>query len=255
MCYNNHIYVISQLNSEQLLSGDIQIMKTAGKEAIQRVHDEIKDQIIHHELKPGTRLTELEICKNKNIGRSTARNALISLSQTGLVELIPNIGARVTEFTRDQIVSLFEAKIGLQMYALERTLNYYFETDYKALNSIINEGKKGIANRDLLAYLKASEAFNNYIVDKVGNEYLSNAFHYMSTENTVYQILYDEFYNIPLEDFASTKCYPIIVQAIKERDLEKARLTLEEIAQVIITRYDHMIRGTSDAYVYSSLFE
>ena len=143
----------------------------------------------------------------------------------------------------------------MQMYALGKTINYYFDADYKALNTINSESKQGIVDKDILAYLKASEAFNNYLVDKVANEYISNAFHYLSTVNTVYQILYDEFYNILPEDFASSRCYPLVVEGIRARDLSMVRSALDEIAHVIITRYDHMNRESSDAYDFSSLFE
>lgn len=225
-----------------------------GKAAIQQTCDEIKKRIVMHDLKPGERITELDLCKSLGVGRSTVRNALISLSQVGLVELIPNVGARVTVFSRDQVISLMSAKNDIESLALERTFDYYFDVDFKVLRELVNRQQEGIEKKDILYYLQAIEEFHNYIVDKLGNIYMSKMFHILSSDYTIYQLLYDDFYDITFDEFASNRCHPQIIQAIESHDLSLAQDALNEITRVVVSRFDHSHRLPGQLYSNTTLF-
>ena len=80
----------------------------------QRVYDAIRDQILTLRLKPGTIVDELALVKVFNLSRTPVREALIRLEADGLVQIVPNRGARVAALDFENIGRLFEA---LDLYA------------------------------------------------------------------------------------------------------------------------------------------
>ena len=209
-----------------------------GKLDIQSTCEYIREQIILHKIKPGERLTEQSICEELSIGRSTVRNALQQLSQSGLVEIVPNAGARVSVFTKEQLKSLCTIKNDLEVYAFNRTSEYFLDKDFEEMYAIVEEEKVAIRNRDFLQYLRAVEEFHNYIVDKVGNEYLSMVFHNLSNSYSVYQLLYDAFYEVRDDEFCTDYIHPKMIEAIRDRSSYKFQDLLDELSVKILAYYD-----------------
>ncbi len=80
----------------------------------QRVYDAIREQILTLRLKPGTIVDELALVSIFNLSRTPVREALIRLEADGLVQIVPNRGARVAALDFENIGRLFEA---LDLYA------------------------------------------------------------------------------------------------------------------------------------------
>ena len=60
----------------------------------------LRDLIVHSELPPGIRLTEAVLCEHLKVSRTPLREALKVLSHEGLVEILPNRGARVVQLAK-----------------------------------------------------------------------------------------------------------------------------------------------------------
>jgi DNA-binding GntR family transcriptional regulator len=78
----------------------------------QTLHDEVtagvRNMIIEGELAPGSRIPERELCEELGISRTPLREALKVLAAEGMVDLLPNRGARVTQITLDDLQDLFD---------------------------------------------------------------------------------------------------------------------------------------------------
>ncbi len=59
---------------------------------------------------PGQRLIEEELAGMLAVTRASLRSALFDLTAEGLVERIPNRGARVRAVTRDEAVAITECR-------------------------------------------------------------------------------------------------------------------------------------------------
>ena len=70
----------------------------------QSLHDEIlsrlRDHIVEGNIADGGRVPERQLCEMLSISRTPLREALKVLAAEGLVELLPNRGARVRGFER-----------------------------------------------------------------------------------------------------------------------------------------------------------
>ena len=88
---------------------------------IQSLHHDtlsaLRDLIVHNELPPGTRLTETVLSERFSVSRTPLREALKVLSSEGLVEILPNRGARVVTLTLADIKNLFEVIAALESLA------------------------------------------------------------------------------------------------------------------------------------------
>ena len=78
---------------------------------------QLRDFIVEDHLAPGVRVPERELCERFNVSRTPLREALKVLAAEGLIELLPNRGARVRQFSESDIRNLFEVISGLDFVA------------------------------------------------------------------------------------------------------------------------------------------
>src|SRR3981189_292005 len=84
----------------------------------QSLHDEtltrLRDHIVEGNIADGGRVPERQLCEMLGISRTPLREALKVLAAEGLVELLPNRGARVRPFREAHPDALFEVMGGLE---------------------------------------------------------------------------------------------------------------------------------------------
>src|SRR4029077_20859432 len=82
---------------------EVRDTRNGAKPLHQGVLASLRDLIIHNELAPGKRLNERILCERLKVSRTPLREALKVLSHEGLVELLPNRGARVVKLTPEDV--------------------------------------------------------------------------------------------------------------------------------------------------------
>src|SRR5882757_2009406 len=84
----------------------------------QSLHDEtltrLRDHIVEGNIPDGGRVPERELCGMLGISRTPLREALKVLASEGLVELLPNRGARVRQLSERDLAELFDVMGGLE---------------------------------------------------------------------------------------------------------------------------------------------
>lgn len=69
--------------------------------------DSVRTLILRGDYAPGDRLGEVELAKVLGVSRTPVREALRRLSAEGLVDITPNKGARVVDFSADDLEQVF----------------------------------------------------------------------------------------------------------------------------------------------------
>lgn len=80
----------------------------------------IRSQILEGTYPPGAALREEELAGHSGVSRTPVREALHRLVREGLVEHVPNVGARVIRWTRAEVEEVFELRALLEGHAAAR---------------------------------------------------------------------------------------------------------------------------------------
>ncbi len=98
------------------------VRRAPGGFAVEDLTTTLRTRILDGELAPGTRLVERELVETHGVARHTLRAALRALAAEGLVEIVPNRGARVAAIGREQLIGLFDVRTALEVEACRLAL-------------------------------------------------------------------------------------------------------------------------------------
>ena len=82
--------------------------------SVKKAYNYVRQRTLHGIYGSGIRITEQEIADATGVSRTPVREALRRLQAEGLLELIPNQGAAVTEWSLDTITDIFELRALLE---------------------------------------------------------------------------------------------------------------------------------------------
>src|SRR5579871_5261440 len=86
----------------------------AGEAARSHALAQLRQAILAGDMAPGQRLVEEELAGTLGVTRASLRAALFDLTAEGLVERIPNRGARVRAISVDEAVAIIECRMVLE---------------------------------------------------------------------------------------------------------------------------------------------
>jgi len=134
---------------------------------------QLRDFIVEGHLAPGARIPERDLCERFSISRTPLREALKVLAAEGLIELLPNRGARVRQFTEADIRSLFEMISGLDFVAGRLACERISDDGIAAIERMHMEMYGHYLRRELADYFRLNQKIHQAIVDAAGNPILS----------------------------------------------------------------------------------
>ena len=88
--------------------------------AVDKAYNAIRNGIMAGRFPPGSRITELEVVEASGVSRTPAREALRRLNSEGLVELTPNQGAVVIDWSPADTDEIFDLRAVLESYGASR---------------------------------------------------------------------------------------------------------------------------------------
>jgi len=84
--------------------------------------DALRSRILSGDLVPGASLREEALATAYDVSRHTLRAALRALAGEGLIRIVPNRGASVTQLVAADLIPLFELRAALELEACRLTL-------------------------------------------------------------------------------------------------------------------------------------
>lgn len=157
-------------------------MESQKQEAIDRrpLHREVADRlrtlIVYGELAPGERLNERVLAERFNISRTPLREAIKILSLEGLVRLLPNRGAQVTELTESGIEDMFQVMGALEALAGELACARASDEDIAEIRSLHDQMAERFRAGDRAGYFSLNQQIHQKIVACAGNVELSSMY-------------------------------------------------------------------------------
>ena len=132
------------------------------------LHDEIlvrlRDHIVEGNLADGSRIPERRLCEMLGISRTPLREALKVLAAEGLVELLPNRGARVRQLSERDLAELFDIMGGLEGLAGRLACENITDVEIAEIERLHYEMYGFYLHRDMHGYFHVNQAIHEKIV-------------------------------------------------------------------------------------------
>ncbi len=167
--------------SDGLLSDNLAHRGFAGSMSLSRpdtlttaVAKYIKDAIVHGQFAPGSRLPEVALATQLETSRGTVREALRTLADGGLIQIIPRRGVFVSQLTVRatwEITSLrallepYAARLALEASGSDPAIHHEVQAAFAVLKEVVKTG-------DPLAVADADVAFHRAVFARCGHEML-----------------------------------------------------------------------------------
>ncbi|MBV0893050.1 GntR family transcriptional regulator [Paracoccus sp. Z118] len=135
----------------------------------------LRDHVVHGDLPDGARISERELCARFGVSRTPLREALKVLASEGLIELLPNRGARVKSLTPDEIGELFDLMGGLEALAGRLACERITPEQFDAIEQTHREMYAHYLRGDRPGYFACNQRIHEAILAAAGNGALSAA--------------------------------------------------------------------------------
>jgi len=138
--------------------------------------DRLRDLIVQGRLPPGTRLNERLLTAQFGLSRTPLREAFKVLVTEGLVELLPNRGAIVSQMDPVRLAETLAVMGALEALAGEFACLKATDGQINEIRSLHFEMLANHARGDLAGYFKFNQAIHLKIVKYSGNAVLYNTY-------------------------------------------------------------------------------
>lgn len=161
--------------------------KIASVDGIQRryLHDEVAERlrelILSGEMEPKERVNEIELCERFGISRTPLREAIKILATEGLLELLPNRGARVGSVSQAEIEEMIEVVAGLEATAAELACRTISEAEIDAIDAKTIVMAKACQRGDEVSYFTLNREIHEALMAAARNATLAGIYGNLSS--------------------------------------------------------------------------
>ena len=136
----------------------------------------LRDYVVEGNIPEGARVPERQLCEMFGISRTPLREALKVLAAEGLIELLPNRGARVRQLGKQDLEELFDVMAGLESLAGRLACEAITDEEIGAIERLHYEMYGHYLHRDMHSYFQVNQRIHESIVAAARNETLRSAY-------------------------------------------------------------------------------
>lgn len=188
-------------------------------------------------LAPGQRLIEADLIRELGIGRVPIREAMRLLAGDGVIDIVPNRGARIRLMGKQQIAEMLKVLAGLLNVGIEEFVaTPSHASNMKSIVGVNREIQACIKRHDPKELLAALVKYHQLIVEGSDNAYLQDLerrIHFHHYNRHVLEVM-------RMDDIRKTAfCYGEITEALKNKDATRAcRILKKSLSQVVAAILD-----------------
>ena len=139
---------------------------------VDKIVNFVRHSIVVGKLKPGQKINEREFTDTYGFSRSPLREALRILDIEGLVNIIPHKGAFIGKILEDDLKEIYEMRILIEPYAVEKACRNKSSESLLELEQIINYQRIYFEKNMYADLFISSSAFHLKLMDMAGNKKL-----------------------------------------------------------------------------------
>lgn len=216
------------------------------------LHDEVarhlRALIQSGELKPQQRLNEVELADRFQISRTPLREAIKILATEGLLDLLPNRGARVASISESEIDEMLEVIAGLEATGGELACAKITDGELAAIAALHDRMADAYRRRHHLDYFDLNRQIHEAIIAASRNATLQGI--YATLSGRVQRARYAA-HKTPEQWQAAMADHERMMDLLRARDGEAlARLLRDHVLSkkaVIVATFGHAGDGDGDA--------
>ena len=140
----------------------------------------IRDLIIEGDLAPGSRIPERVLCERFSVSRTPLREALKVMASEGLIELLPNRGARVLRLTEEDVEDMFEVMGTLEALAGELAAKRITEEEMAEIRALHYQMALHFTRQELMPYFRLNQEIHGKIFEISHNKTLISVYRGLS---------------------------------------------------------------------------
>ena len=129
------------------------------------VFGQIRTAIVRGDLPPGSKVNEPQLSKQYGISRGPLREAIRRLEGCKLVEITPNVGAKVVSLNSKQAIEIYEIRESLEGLACRLAASHATADDCLKLRELLANHEKQIESENgRLYYQKEGDLDFHYLI-------------------------------------------------------------------------------------------
>ncbi|MET3174635.1 UNVERIFIED_ORG: DNA-binding GntR family transcriptional regulator [Arthrobacter sp. UYCu721] len=197
------------------------------------VVNEIRRAVVLGALKPGEKLTEVQLSEWLNVSRPTVREALNQMAQEGLLVQEPYRGLRVATLDAGAILDLAQTRVALDLLAASAILDDTTGRRMQMVETSWNEYSRSAMDDDPLVQHESHVAFHRSI--------------WVASENALLLRLWpvtEAHLTILLAQDQAARADPVRAYRVHERLVEALRSADMEVIETAFTK--HTINSAKD---------
>jgi DNA-binding GntR family transcriptional regulator len=206
-------------------NGEMQKIHPSNLSLVNQAYQQLKRIILEHQVPLGGKLNEGELAAALGISRTPVREAINRLEKEGLVEILPQRGAFVVQFSEKDIYELFlirENLEGLSAYLASEKIN---EKDLSKLEDCVQGFNKPFSEKDIQRYTKEDFKFHQTIVNLSGAQRLINLITTLYDHIRIFRLT-----TVGLSDRMKTSIeeHRRIIEALRKKDPDESEKRMRQ---------------------------
>ena len=154
-------------------------------------YERLRSAIITGELAPGVKVRDADLSARLGLSRTPVREALVRLTDAGLIESKPNAHTRVTELSRDDVEHTLAVLQAMDQLAVRTGVPRLTAADLTAMRHAHEAFAEAVAREDAAAALAADDAFHGTLMAAAANPVLIRLVDQIHP--TVHRVLHRKF--------------------------------------------------------------
>ena len=191
----------------------------------QEVARRIREMIRRGILKEGDRIVEKPLCEAMGVSRTPLRESLRLLSSEGLIQLIPNKGARVVQPSMRDISEMFRVMSILEGTCARECAEKLDDKGLKKLENMFEKLEKYFEEENHEKYMAVNHSYHSLVQELAGSKILSEVINGLRQKILLYR--YRQIYQ-PHRLEESMQEHRELQAAFRQRDPGAAERLMKE---------------------------
>jgi GntR family transcriptional regulator, rspAB operon transcriptional repressor len=229
---------------DRVVSLNLQPLDDSARPSVaDQVFAELRNAILSLQIRPGAKLSEVEVAAQMGVSRQPVRDAFYRLAKLGLLNIRPQRATTVTLISKEAVMRARFLRTALEVETVRTAARTLDAAHLIRLQVLIDEQAKAMEADDRLAFHALDDAFHLEICRGAGVAFAWDMIHEMKAHMDRVRML-----SLAFASHRAWEEHVAILDALRRRDVDAAsdamRFHLARISDI----YDHIRAQNNDLF-------